>query len=109
MAILETIRSYLQCGNIYISKRTHNDGCSRKPTAIFHISGMNDLASVIVPHFDKYSLRAKKAGDFKIWKEGVAILVQMRGLKWTEEKLKEIESVIARLREYRKSAFLPSV
>lgn len=70
LPILRKIQSYFGCGNIhtYVTKKgTH-------PIGSFESRSIVELIQVIVPHFLRYPLRAKKARDFAIWKEGVTLL-----------------------------------
>jgi len=75
--ILEKIRDNLGVGNLvfrdvvkgmpnwnpkYQSKVRRNQWC-------YIVYSAYDLSKVIVPHFDKYPLRAKKAKQYEIWKE----------------------------------------
>ena len=70
--ILQMIRSYFGCGSFHIdlnqrkSENTH-------PALRYVVGGISHCHSRIVPHFEKYLLRAKKANDFQVWKQGVAL------------------------------------
>lgn len=77
--IIKAIRDYFGCGNIYpwTNNRGHpND----KPQVKFQIASAPVLMRAVVPHFDAYPLRAKKARDYVIWREAVEYInrVQQR-------------------------------
>lgn len=107
---LELIRSFLGCGTIrYVENRTE----SSYPAFDFEVIRIRDLAKRLVPNFDKYPLRAKKARDFSLWKEGVLLLYRvsrrpvrsLRGrgteVKWTLEEREHFKLLDAGLRKLR--------
>lgn len=63
--ILKLIQSYFQCGSLIYG------GTTTQCTLRFR--KLSDLA-VIVEHFDKFNLFAKKKEDFKIWKQAVGLM-----------------------------------
>lgn len=112
-AIIRHIQSYLQCGIIAFSPRRTQ---SSKPQWGMYVTNWAHLATVIVPHFDRHPLRAKKAGDYVIWREGVLLghAVSQRpprprkGLgkgakpQWTEPERTRFVALAAALREGRR-------
>ncbi len=74
--ILTDIKNYWNCGTLYFH-HPHNVPNAR-PQTIFSCAVLKDLANIIVPHFDKYPLRAKKKRDFLLWKQGVLLLKTIR-------------------------------
>ncbi len=70
--ILRQIQAFFGCGRL-CTITNRNRGRS-KPITEFFVTNINDLATVIVPHFDLHPLRAKKSRDFIIWKQGVAFV-----------------------------------
>lgn len=116
LAILETIQSYLGCGTINtrgitaIMRAKGRD----KPQAILRIERASDLHDVLVPHFEKHPLRAKKQRDFSVWKAGVEILYHVacrprtpRGYhqgtfpKWTSAERNEYRQLVILLKKQR--------
>jgi hypothetical protein len=106
--ILYTIQSYWRKGRVsvnpLIDKRNPN------PHIVFHVHGMRDLLNTVVPHFERFPLRAKKARDFAIWKQAVALLVEVSGKpphrtgplgRWTQEDLQKFLSLRAALENIR--------
>jgi hypothetical protein len=71
MPIMLKISRYFGCGKFQFRKSQRpTDAATVEWKAISHA----DLANVVIPHFDSYPLRAKKAKDYAIWKKGVQIL-----------------------------------
>jgi hypothetical protein len=105
--ILEKIRQFWGVGRLYIgfAKQTPN----QKPQSGLVIGRAGDLASVVIPHFERYPLRAKKASDFEIWKQGVALANAVRrrkqrgpgSHKWTAGEAEQFRLIMVRLREQR--------
>ncbi len=69
-AILLSAYSYWQAGYLY--RERVRAGCN--PQVMLKIDAAAELEKVIVPHFERYPLRAKKARDFEIWKLGVHLI-----------------------------------
>ncbi len=88
-AILETIQSFWQCGRLYAGQRMLNS--KKFFVTMYSIQRINDLASIIVPHFEAKPLQSKKSRDFAIWKEGVALIASRdhRGLhrRWAPSEI----------------------
>ena len=58
-----------QRGIGYISKANNNLAVE------FRVSTLNDIANVIIPHFDKYPLATKKQADYILFKEIILLLL----------------------------------
>jgi len=71
--VLKLIQSYFQCGFIYEDPRSYTDK-SIFPKASFRVNRIEDHKKIIIPHFLKHPLFAKKRRDFEIWKEGVLFM-----------------------------------
>ncbi len=69
--ILQMIQSYWECGAGVHGECRGNGHC---PMRSFNTRRIIDLVKVVVPHFRRYPLRAKKARDFTIWAQGVALI-----------------------------------
>ena len=59
----------------------------------FRVSTLNDIANVIIPHFDKYPLLTKKQADYILFKK-TAIMMK-KGEHLTSEGLKAIINIRA--------------
>ena len=74
--ILLKIHSYWGVGKVNQYKAV--EGHNGQPLSSFIITRLIDSRDIIIPHFDRYPLRAKKAGDYEIWRQGVMLLVNAR-------------------------------
>lgn len=110
--ILNQIRNFLGKGSI---SRIERDG-KNNPRAHFLVTGCQNLADFVIPVLEKYPLRAKKKRDFVLWKEGVALLCQVKSRprqgrggwgagfhpKWTEGEKSKFVQLCAELKELRR-------
>lgn len=71
--ILQTIQSYFSCG-ILSEKLASPSRHLWNPQVRFYIDKPCDLMDYVIPHFETFPLRAKKAADFIIWSNGVRLL-----------------------------------
>lgn len=108
--ILETIRTFLGCGTP-VRTRLHRAG---NPVSTYAIATVSDLHAIIVPHFERYPLRAKKAKDFAVWKQAVGFLNDVSHSsndpragqptwtrKWTIERCQQFNGFVTALKEQR--------
>lgn len=58
----------------------------------FRVSAIEDIANVIIPHFDKYPLISQKKADFELFKRAVYII---RKGSLTEKDIQEIVNIKA--------------
>lgn len=113
IVVLKLIQSYWQCGSIYIGKPNISVK-NANPLAAYRIQRANELVKIVVPHFEKYPLYAKKKRDFEIWKEGVKLQYQIKTRKyrmqpvgkgrmpqWTQEDMARFTYLINSLRDVR--------
>ena len=86
--LMEKIQEFF--GGIgYISKPNNN------LTVEFRVSTLNDIANVIIPHFDKYPLLTKKQADYILFKEIILLLLNKEHS--TLEGIKKIVNIKASL------------
>ena len=110
--VLELIRSYWQCGGIY---HRPNQTPTSNPAAVFSINATDRLIDTIIPHFERYPLRAKKARDFVLWKQGVEFIASVisrprtsRGYRagtyprWSDDEKARFHVIATTLREQRR-------
>lgn len=107
--ILEVIRSYWRAGTV----KEYQYGVS-KPFALFQVQERKALVSIVIPHFERYPLFAKKARDFAIWRRGVELTVAVGrrpcfkrsdhrfATKWTEAERAEFDGLRSILKEQRR-------
>jgi len=124
LQILKLIQSFWGCGGILFHKPTEKSRLKWKvnacPACQFYIRTTPELVNIVIPHFEKYPLRAKKARDFLIWKRGVSLAWsvynrktiprtriykgQVRGIyrRWESHEVAEFRSLSDTLRNQRK-------
>jgi hypothetical protein len=83
LALLERIQSFFGVGSLSGSKRSIR----------YQVQSVKDLTNIIIPHFDKYPLLAKKQADFLLFKSIVESMIRKEHL--TTEGLKKIVSIRA--------------
>jgi hypothetical protein len=118
---LRVIQSYWRCGTLAVQrKKSTRDHYTRKPSGIFSVQAIGDVANTVVPHFERYPLRAKKAADFAIWKESVRLLYaaslrpqqmqdRRKASRHTEEELARFRDLHDALRATRRYAEPPDL
>lgn len=86
IGILRMIQSYWNCGRISLSDNVRSKVPNAKPVAYYEVSCVSDLIDTVIPHLDYHPMRAKKRGDFLVWRKGVELMaaVQKRPLKYRE-------------------------
>lgn len=113
--ILETIQSFWKCGILGYEKPNVPHSPNTKPRSFVHVNHLSHLMQIVIPHFERYPLRAKKARDFVIWRQGVEFLYRIKGRRkrtrgwhggtfpaWTETERHDFQSILASLREQRR-------
>jgi hypothetical protein len=106
--VLVKIRSFLGCGHL-IPKRAASSRHGQQMS--FVVSSGVDLLRVVVPHFVRFPLEAKKAKDFIRWRAGIELFCRVSGRKleslgrsmggrhlgfrrkWTADELAEFETL----------------
>jgi len=99
--ILQEIQSYFQCGKITFrtsGKNTFNPG---QRFAMWNVESRKDIVDIIIPHFDKYSLRAKKQTDYLIWREGIQLLENRNKFKLGKKVEIEFKKLVKKLKDNR--------
>lgn len=121
--ILYEINKFLGCGSVHGQKERGRS----KPGAYYRISSTPLLRQILVPLFEKYPLRAKKARDFAVWKQAVILMDAIQGRKrviaardskgrilsaaprWTPEEKNEYENLSSELKHIRKYSEVPNL
>jgi hypothetical protein len=57
MGILYDLKRYFNCGNIHIDNR-------KEDAYKFNVNKLEDILSIVIPHFDKYPLLTSKRLDY---------------------------------------------
>jgi len=68
---------------------------STRKSAYFEVTKLNDLINIIIPHFDKYSLKSAKSIDYLLWKQCLFLMLTKEHL--TQSGLENIISIKAAL------------
>lgn len=90
-AILERVRSSLECGNIY--KLDYERYKKWKPHVKYKVSNISDITQKAIPFFEKYPLQAKKKYDFKVFSKVAKMILNKEHLTKTGiEKIKNLRS-----------------
>lgn len=61
VGVLRWLNNYFDCGNVYINNTRSS------PCAVFCVSDLYGIMRSVIPHFERYPLRAKKRRDLKTW------------------------------------------
>lgn len=72
--ILRVIKEYFGCGGLRPLKAlTSPEGIHSNPRVYYSIDTLRDNLRKVLPHFDKYHLRSKKAHDYYIYRQAVLL------------------------------------
>lgn len=108
---LELIQSYWRCGVMFPRKaaKIGHPGCD------FRVAAICDLKEIVVPHFERYPLYAKKRRDFEVWKRAVDLAYAVKRRRrvsksgfggtfpaWSEAEHREFLGYLEALRQTRK-------
>ena len=72
LSLLKKINNYFKCGAIYFQKekRKNHSSCYR-----FEINSQKDIHKVLIPFFDRHSLKSKKKKNYAIFRK-IAFMVK---------------------------------
>ena len=114
--ILKSIQSYWGCGYLFSHAKCYRPHSDTKPSRSYHVRRISEIIDVVIPHFERFPLRAKKVRDFQIWKEGATLLhtVTQRSVfgrrgkggggthdRWSAEEYAHFFELVAHLRSQR--------
>lgn len=103
--VLSLIRSFWGVGNILATGNARSK-TRAKPATIYTVGCAADQERILVPHFDRYPLRAKKRNDFLIWKDAVQLIMGVKGRrgrrKWSAAEYARFRNLHDALRHQRK-------
>lgn len=74
LATLQLIQSFWRCGIL----TPYRERKRSKPIADFHVMRLEDVASVVVPHFQQFPLFGKKRRDYLAWVQAVSLISAVR-------------------------------
>lgn len=101
--ILKLVQSFWGCGILGFNQQPDKKRNS-KPRFYYNVHKTTNLVDVVIPHFEKYPLLAKKRRHFDIWREAVLFMskVQARPLvrtrygslpKWTQQEMQTLHEL----------------
>lgn len=100
--VLEWLQRYFDCGNLVLLQgRKCGNGNVSKPQLQFSVSSLYDIHRSIIPHFDKFKLRAKKRKDYVIWRELACLLADTYDSVLTDHNLYQAEELNRQLKDIR--------
>lgn len=101
-ALLERLRRFFGCGNIYKIKARFSKkfNTRSKASAYFRVTKAADLLKV-VSHFDQYPLEGKKARSYVLWRAAVMLKQHRRHVD--RERLDRILYFLSRLQNTRRA------
>lgn len=88
LKLLRQIQSYFNGVGVIAQSKTST-------MCAFRITSLKQIFNVVLPHFNKYSLKTKKGADFKLWSEIARIMDEAKRL--TEVDLQTIVNLRASL------------
>ena len=114
--VLELVRSYWQSGHVRPRKMyDYTSGAiNRNPQSVYECSRVGEQVKVIIPHFLRFPLVAKKQRDFAVWSEAVQLahavsLRHKRGQpsrreahKWSMPEVEKFDQLAEKLRMVRR-------
>ena len=81
---LYALKTYFNCG---VVRKNHGD------RYCYRVRGINDLINIIIPFFEKHSLKTSKNIDFKKFRKTVLIMMNDQQLHLSLEGIDEIRKV----------------
>ena len=93
--ILWWLTRYFECGNVSTNHKL------KSPRAVFVVSKLYDLLANVIPHFERYPLRAKKRHDYVIWKEMVMLQAQHFRKRWSANVSQRMKELYDQLQDVR--------
>ena len=76
--LLETVKAFFDCGNVYI---LNYERYNWRPHVKFAVKSQKDIFEKVIPHFQKYRLKGKKKRDFDYFCKACDIVVSRDHLK----------------------------
>ncbi len=77
LSVLESVKKRFQCGKIYINKRKDNH---KENLYRFTVRSLNDLQSIIIPFFQKNTLKSAKQNDFRSFVKVLNLMIDRKHL-----------------------------
>ncbi len=94
--IIKWLHKYFGVGRIVPGMR------AKSPYIKYEATNLYDILASIVPHFEKYKLRAKKKMDYEVWVEMVKLQAIWYRKKWSKEVRNKMKRLYLKLKNGRK-------
>lgn len=96
------IQEILKCGSIKLesNKLKREKGYKAQDGIIWTCERCSECRHILIPLFDKYPLRSKKARDYNIWRELVMLLSEDRHLHQDREHILELCQQLKDIKQY---------
>jgi hypothetical protein len=75
--VLRIIQSFWNCGRLTFGNLNPKNP-NQKPFAFYDVYNCDDVCEILIPHFVRYPLRAKKLKDFCIWREAAELVYKIK-------------------------------
>lgn len=96
VTILEDIRLFFKCGNIYLNKRKDNH---RENLYRYCVRSLFDIQDKIIPFFKQYNLKTNKKIDFEIFCSVIDSIAKKEHL--TLDGLNKLRSKLATMNQHK--------
>ena len=96
ITILEDIRLFFKCGNIYLNKRKDNH---RENLYRYCVRSLFDIQDKIIPFFKQYNLKTNKKIDFEIFCSVIDLIAKKEHL--TLDGLNKLRSKLATMNQHK--------
>lgn len=112
--VLRTVQSYWGTGSVTNFRKGTMPNA--KPAVAYAVTSIHDLQNIVIPHFERFPLRAKKRRDFLVWRTGVDLIARIgrrtpisngrgRCARWLPEERDAFIALCAQLKMVRKYDF----
>jgi hypothetical protein len=101
---LKTVKDFFKCGRIFINRRydNHKENLSR-----YCVRSLKDLEKIIIPFFEKNSLKTEKKKSFEIFSKVVKLMREQR-LHLNLKGIEKIAKLSAQINRQKTPKFLKS-
>jgi len=96
VSVLRWLRDYFDCGTVFFNRSQRTAPC-----AVFCVSDLYSLMRCVLPHFDRYPLRAKKKRDLKTWRRMVKLQARWFRVPPPRHVISEMTALNNKLRDDR--------
>lgn len=109
---LTYVKDTLGIGSLYLNNPYQSkDRPNSKPRSVWQCAGIAECCEYLIPLFDRYELRTKKAKEYPLWKEAGTMLYQNtrggqtngnKGASWKAEEVLRLKEIAVEIRKLKK-------